>query len=85
MELTGGIVIPTPEIIILVEEGSGTAITTELVKYGLMVSVLVIPAPSKMASEIALKSVGPEAFGLKEKQNGELKSIEFPSVWDLNK
>lgn len=43
---------------------TGYPITTENVKYGLRVSVLVLPADSKLLTKEALKVVGPQGFGM---------------------
>ena len=41
----------------------GEAITTELIRYGLGVGVVVLPANHMLKTEQALKVVGPKAFG----------------------
>ena len=38
-------------------------ITTEIVRYGLRVVVLGIPAPEMLKTQEALRFIGPEAFG----------------------
>ena len=53
----------TPDLICLVELESGEAITTDELRYGLRVAVLVLPVPPLMSTEKALKVVGPQAFG----------------------
>lgn len=52
-----------PDLITLVDVDSGGPITTELVRYGLRVEVLVIPAPPLLRTPEALAVVGPRAFG----------------------
>ncbi len=42
---------------------TGDAITTELIRYGLRVGVVVFPASHMLKTEQALKFVGPAAFG----------------------
>ncbi len=42
---------------------AGDAVTTELVRYGLRVGVVVLPANHMLKTEQALKFVGPAAFG----------------------
>jgi len=55
----------TPDILMLVEEASGTPITAESLRYGLKVSVIALPAPAIWKTEKGLKLVGPECFGYK--------------------
>jgi len=52
-----------PDLICIVDQETAEPITTELVRYGLRVSVLGIPAPIEIKSPQALKVVGPAAFG----------------------
>ncbi len=52
-----------PDLICIVDTETGRPVTTEEQRYGLRVSVIAIPAPALLRSEIALKSVGPRAFG----------------------
>jgi DUF917 family protein len=52
-----------PDLITLVDSERGTPITTEVVRYGLRVTVLGIPAPAQLKTEQALQYVGPRAFG----------------------
>lgn len=52
-----------PDLICLVDEDSAEPITTEIVRYGLRVVVIAIPAPEQLKTEAALKVVGPAAFG----------------------
>lgn len=52
-----------PDLITLVDSERGTPITTEVVRYGLRVTVLGIPAPSQLTTPQALQYVGPQAFG----------------------
>ena len=42
---------------------TGRPIGTEEQRYGLRVAVLALPAPVLLRSDVALKSVGPRAFG----------------------
>jgi len=53
----------TPNLIVVVETDSGVALQTEDLKYGVRVSILVIPANKKLMGEAYLKVVGPKAFG----------------------
>ncbi len=52
-----------PDLICIVDSETGRPITTEEQRYGLRVSVIAIPSPALLRSDIALKSVGPRAFG----------------------
>jgi uncharacterized protein len=52
-----------PDLLVLLEQESGRALGTELVRYGLRLKVLALPAPRELRSEAALASVGPAAFG----------------------
>lgn len=55
-----------PDLITLVDSERGLPITTEVVRYGLRVTVLGIPAPPQLTTEQALRYVGPRAFGYDE-------------------
>jgi DUF917 family protein len=52
-----------PDLLVLLEQESGRALGTELVRYGLRLEVLALPAPRELRSEAALAVVGPAAFG----------------------
>jgi DUF917 family protein len=52
-----------PDLICLVDEDSAEPITTEILRYGLRVTVLGIPAPEMLKTPETLQVVGPEAFG----------------------
>lgn len=52
-----------PDLICIVDSETGRPITTEEQRYGLRVSVIAIPAHALLRSAIALRSVGPRAFG----------------------
>jgi DUF917 family protein len=52
-----------PDLICIVDSETGRPITTEEQRYGLRVSVIAIPSPALLRSAIALRSVGPRAFG----------------------
>jgi DUF917 family protein len=56
-----------PDLITLVDSEGGTPITTEVVRYGLRVTVIGIPAPPQLKTEQALRYVGPQAFGYDER------------------
>jgi DUF917 family protein len=55
-----------PDLITLVDTERGNPITTEVVRYGLRVTVVGIPAPPQLTSPQALRFVGPQAFGYEE-------------------
>ncbi|MGH2616406.1 MAG: DUF917 domain-containing protein [Thermomicrobiales bacterium] len=59
----GEILAVVPDLICLVDEDSAEPITTEIVRYGLRVVVLGIPAPEMLKTPEALAVIGPEAFG----------------------
>ncbi len=52
-----------PDLITLVDSERGTPITTEVLRYGLRVTVVGIPAPPQLTTEQAMQFVGPHAFG----------------------
>ncbi|TRY71782.1 hypothetical protein TCAL_09554 [Tigriopus californicus] len=53
----------TPNLISIIETTTGLAIETECLKYGLRVSVIVMPSPKQLLTPEALAVVGPKAFG----------------------
>jgi uncharacterized protein len=59
----GEILAVVPDLICLVDEDSAEPVTTEIVRYGLRVVVLGIPAPEMLKTPQALDVVGPAAFG----------------------
>src|SRR5215204_6432808 len=59
----GEILAVVPDLICLVDEDSAEPVTTEILRYGLRVTVLGIPAPGMLKTPDALAVVGPEAFG----------------------
>jgi DUF917 family protein len=62
----------TPDIIMLMEQSSGTLLTSENIKYGLEVIVLSLPAPSIWTTKEGLALTGPEVFGYKKNMNDRL-------------
>jgi uncharacterized protein len=62
----GEILAVVPDLICLVDEDSAEPITTEVLRYGLRVVVLGIPAPEMLKTPEALAVVGPAAFGYAE-------------------
>ncbi|HEX5505371.1 MAG TPA: DUF917 domain-containing protein [Thermomicrobiales bacterium] len=59
----GGVVAVVPDLICLVDAATAAPVTTEVVRYGLRVAVLGIPAPPLLKTPEALAVVGPRAFG----------------------
>jgi DUF917 family protein len=59
----GEILAVVPDLICLVDEDSAEPVTTEIVRYGLRVVVLGIPAPEMLKTAEALAYIGPAAFG----------------------
>jgi DUF917 family protein len=59
----GKVVCCVPDLITLVELETGEPIGTEMLRYGLRVAVLAMPAPKELKTERALEFVGPKAFG----------------------
>jgi DUF917 family protein len=59
----GEILAVVPDLICIVDQDTGEPITTELLRYGLRVSVLGIPAPAELKTPLALRTIGPAAFG----------------------
>lgn len=59
----GEIVAVVPDLITLVDADSGEPLTTEVVRYGFRVEVLVLPPSPVLTSQEALRFVGPRAFG----------------------
>ena len=52
-----------PDLITMVDSERGTPITTEVVRYGLRVTIIGIGAPAQLTTPQALRCVGPQAFG----------------------
>ena len=59
----GEILAVVPDLICLVDADTAEPVTTELLRYGLRVAVLGIPAPIELTTPAALAVVGPAAFG----------------------
>jgi DUF917 family protein len=59
----GEILAVVPDLICLVDADTAEPITTELLRYGLRVVVLGIPAPVALKTSEALAVIGPAAFG----------------------
>ena len=52
-----------PDLICIVDSETAAPVTTEVLRYGLRVTVLGIPAPPLLRTPTALAVVGPRAFG----------------------
>lgn len=61
--INGDVVVTTPDLICIVTEEEGEPVTTELLRYGMRVAVIAVPAPPQLKTEVALEVVGPGAFG----------------------
>jgi uncharacterized protein len=59
----GAVVAVVPDLICIVDEDTAEPITTELLRYGMRVAVVGIPAPDLLRTPEALAVVGPAAFG----------------------
>jgi DUF917 family protein len=62
-DANGQILAIVPDLICIVDQETAAPITTEVLRYGLRVAVLGIPAPRQLRTENALRYVGPRAFG----------------------
>jgi DUF917 family protein len=58
-----GPIASTPDILMLIEENSGTPITSDSLRYGLQVALVAIVAPPIWQTAEGLAIVGPRAFG----------------------
>ncbi len=59
----GEVVCTVPDLICIVSLEDGEPIGTEMLRYGLRVAVLGLPAPKELKTWAALEVVGPQAFG----------------------
>jgi uncharacterized protein len=59
----GATVAVVPDLICIVDRETAEPVTTEVIRYGLRVTVLGIPAPEMLRTPEALAVVGPAAFG----------------------
>lgn len=66
-----------PDLISLVDEDTAEPISTEIVRYGLRVVVVGIPAPAMLKTPEALAVVGPAAFGY-----ADVAYMELPGVYN---
>jgi uncharacterized protein len=75
----GDVLAVVPDLICLVDEDSAEPITTEIVRYGLRVVVLGIPAPAMLKSPEALAVIGPAAFGY-----ADVSYVPLPGTYGLS-
>lgn len=82
----GAVLAIVPDLICIVDAETAEPITTELLRYGLRIEVLGIPAPDALKSEAAMRYVGPEAFGYKGYAFTPLPGYfaNDPGAFDLN-
>jgi len=59
----GAVVCTVPDLICIVDSETGEPVTTELLRYGLRVTVLGFPAPSLWTTPEGLAVAGPQMFG----------------------
>ncbi|MFL5758132.1 MAG: DUF917 domain-containing protein [Thermomicrobiales bacterium] len=71
----GNVLAVVPDLICLVDADTADPITTEVVRYGLRVVVLGIPAPEQLKSSKALAVLGPTAFGY------DVEYVPLPGVY----
>jgi DUF917 family protein len=62
-KLNGQIAATTPDILMLLEQETGTPVTSEFLHFGLKVNLVVLPAPSVWTTAAGLALVGPRRFG----------------------
>ena len=62
----GEVVCTVPDLICILNQDDGEPIGTEMLRYGLRVAILGLPAPKELKSDAALAVVGPAAFGYTE-------------------
>jgi DUF917 family protein len=58
-----GVLAMVPDLISLVDRDTAEPVTTEALRYGFRVDLLVIPASPQLTTQRALEFVGPRAFG----------------------
>lgn len=63
LTLNGEVALTVPDLITLAETETGTPVSTDILRPGLRVTVLGLPASPLLTTAAALKSVGPRAFG----------------------
>jgi DUF917 family protein len=80
---TGEVLCSVPDLICIVDAETAEPITTEMLRYGLRVAVLGIPAPHLIATPEALEVVGPAAFGYPDVVYRPLPGVYGGALADL--
>jgi DUF917 family protein len=62
-ESESGVLASTPDLLVLLDENTGAPISSEMLRYGLQVTLIALPAPDIWQSVEGLKLVGPRVFG----------------------
>ncbi len=62
----GRVVCTVPDLISVVTLDEGEPVGTEMIRYGVRVAVLGMPAPKELKSAAALAVIGPQAFGYED-------------------
>ncbi|HEV2128035.1 MAG TPA: DUF917 domain-containing protein [Thermomicrobiales bacterium] len=62
----GAVLAVVPDLICLIDSDTGAPLTTEVLRYGLRATVIGIPAPEELRTEVGLRFVGPAAFGYED-------------------
>ena len=83
---SGDVLAVAPDLICIVDAETAEPVTTELLRYGLRIEVLGIPAPAALKSDAALRSVGSAAFGYKDVEFVPLPGFfaNTPDAFDLD-
>jgi uncharacterized protein len=63
LKLDGEVNLTVPDLITIAETDTGTPVSTDIVRPGLRVTVIGLPASPLLRTPAALQSVGPQAFG----------------------
>lgn len=80
----GKIVATTPDILMLLEQETGTPITSEWLQYGLKVNLIALPAPEIWTSPEGLALVGPRQFGYEADYKPIQKSRSKNTILSIN-
>lgn len=72
----GTVISSVPDLICIVDAETAEPITTEMLRYGLRVAVIGIPAPHLISTPEALEVVGPAAFGYPD-----VEYVPLPGVY----
>jgi DUF917 family protein len=79
----GAVLCSVPDLICIVDAETAEPITTEMLRYGLRVAVIGIPAPYLIATPEALEVVGPAAFGYPDVEYVPLPGVYGGQLADL--